>query len=144
MDESPTAESFQPTFKDTGIDESCIKTLKDIGNDVEQIGEIRQSLNVISREIISEVTKVLQLNNRPLQLGNFTEGEEVDIHPNGFVLIRDEEGDIQIRLLTDLEPSLLHAILKRLIPKLKASLDERKQAGEDLLEDLIKVRDTLI
>ena len=127
-----------------GIDENYVKALKGIINDVEQIREIGQSLAVVSREIVDELIRVLQLNNRTLRLENLAEDGEVVVHPKGFVLIRDEEGDIEPRLMIDLEPAFLQAILRQLIPKLKASLDDRKRSDEGLLGDLIKIRDPLV
>lgn len=98
----------------------------------------------MSHEIVDELIRVLQLNNRTIQLESFAKGGKIIIHPKGFVLIRDKDGDIEPRLLVDLEPLLLHAILKRLIPKLKASLDDRKRSDESLLDELTKMRDFLV
>lgn len=143
MGEPSPADNVQFT-EAIGINEDYPRALKDIRNDVEQIHEIGQSLAVVSREIVDELIRVLQLNNRALRLENFTEGREIIIHPKGFVLIREKEGDIEPRLLIDLEPAFLHTILKRLIPKLKDSLDDRKRSDEGLLEKLIKIRDPLV
>jgi len=138
----------QHAVKDVGNEENYVKTLKGIMDDVEQIHEISQSLNAVSREIVEELIKVLQVNNKVLRLENFEGGKEVVVHPKGFVLIRDKIRDkdenTEPRLLTDLEPPLLHAILKKLIPKLKASLDDRKQSKESLLEELIRIRDSFV
>lgn len=134
----------QHAVKDVGNEENYVKTLKGIMDDVEQIHEISQSLNAVSREIVEELIKVLQVNNKVLRLENFEGGKEVVVHPKGFVLIRDKDENTEPRLLTDLEPPLLHAILKKLIPKLKASLDDRKQSKESLLEELIRIRDSFV
>ena len=124
------------------IDESHFETLKDIRNNVEQIHEISQSLTAVSHEIVDELAKFLQINNRPLRLENFNE-KEVVVHPNGFVLIQNKDGDTEPRLLNDVEPALLQSILKQLIPKLRDSLDDRKKSDEGLLEKLIRVRDSI-
>ena len=126
-----------------GMDKSDIEAIKDLRNDVEQIHEISQSLATVSHEIVDEIVKLLQLNNKPLLLEN-SEGKEIVVYPTGLIQIRDEDGDIGPRPLSDLEPFSLSSILKQLIPKLKTSLDNKKQLDEGLLENLIKIRDTLV
>lgn len=137
-------EEIQRAVENLETDEGYVKALKGIRNDIEQIHEIGQSLTVVSREIADELIKVLQLNNRPLKLEDFDEDRDIVVHPRGFVLIQDGEGDVEPRLLVDLEPALLHAVLRRLIPALKESLDKRKRKDEGLLEELIKTRDPLV
>ncbi len=127
-----------------GIDKDYERALKGIRNDVEQIREIDQSLAVVSRETVDELINVLQLNNKVLRLENFAEGREILIYPKGLVLIRDIDGDIEPKPLVDLEPPFLYAILKQLIPKLKESLDDKKRADQNLLEELAKVRESLV
>jgi hypothetical protein len=122
--------------------ESDIDALKDIRNDAEQIREIGQSLTTVSREIVNDLTKVLRLSNRTLQLDDF-DSQEIVVHPDGFVLIKDKNGNIKPRTLIDLEPPFFHAILKQLLPKLKVSLDETKQSEEHMLEELSKIREHL-
>jgi len=58
-------------------------------------------------------------------------------------VIRDERGVIEPSLLTNLEPQVLHSILKKLILILKDHLDEKRRSDESLLEELIKVRDSV-
>jgi len=125
-------------------DEDCIKTLKEVANNVEQIREIDQSLSVVAREVVDELMKTLQLNNRTLRLESCVEDREVIIYPKGFVLTQDDDGNIEPKLLIDLEPALLYAILRKLIPELRDSLEEKKRTDEELLERLIKIRDPLV
>ncbi len=127
--------------------EDCAKTLKDIRNNVEQLSEIRQSLTSVSRELVEELMKIIQLNNKPLSLQLELENlgdKEITVHPKGFVLIRGRSGEDEPKLLADLEPSLLHAVLVQLLPKLRDSLDGRKQSDEALLGQLIEIRESMM
>ena len=140
--ESPLIDDTPSPVESMENDESYFESFKDIRNNVEQIHEISQSLTAVSHEIVDELKKFLQINNRPLRLENFNE-KEVVVHPNGFVLMQNKDGDTEPRLLNDVEPALLQSILKQLIPKLRDSLDDRKKSDEGLLEKLIRVRDSI-
>ena len=121
----------------------CIESLKEMRNTVDQIQEINQSLGAIGREIVEELNKILKMNNKPFTLENFN-GREAVVHPNSFILIQDKEGNVSPRQLNDLEPLVLFSVLKELIPKLKSSLDVKKQLDESLMENLSKIRDLLV
>lgn len=127
----------------TAVNEDTLKALKKIRNNIEQIREIDQSQVAVSREIVNETMKIFQLNNRVIRLADF-DGREIVIHPKGFALILSKDGNMEPKQLNDLEPAFLHMILKQLIPKLKESLDERKKSDQNLLEDLIKIRESLV
>jgi hypothetical protein len=142
LHESPVVKKEKSASERMEKDESHVDALRDIRNNIEQIREIGQSLTTVSREIANELTKVLKMSNRTLQLDDF-DSQEIVVHPDGFVLMKDKDGNVKPRTLIDLEPPFLHAILKQLLPKLKVSLDETKQAGEDLLEELSKMHEHL-
>jgi len=144
MNEQSSADDVLLAVGTMRIEEDYVKTLEGIKNDVEQIHEIDQSLTVVSRDIVDEMMKVLQLNNEVLQLENFTESKEVIIYPKGIILIRSIDGDIEPRTLVDLEPPLLYAVLKQLIPKLKESLDDKKRSNENLLAELTKTHESIV
>lgn len=144
MDKSASIEKARFDTESTETDEDDIKTLKEVANNLEQIREIDQSLSVVVREIVDELAKALQLNDRILRLENCVEDKEILIHPKGFALIQDKEGNIEPRLLIDLEPKFLYAILKRLIPELRDSLEDKKRLDEELLERFIKIREPLV
>jgi hypothetical protein len=140
--ESPVIKKEKSSLEKTENDESPIDALRDIRNNTEQIREIGQSLATMSREIANGLTKVLKLSNRTLQLDDF-DGQEIDVHPDGFILIREKDGNVTPRPLVDLEPPFLHAIIKQLLPKLKVGLDEVKQEEEHMLDELSKVHENL-
>jgi hypothetical protein len=142
LHESPSTKKEKSAFEKIEINESHIDVLRDIRNDTQQIREIGQSLTTVSREIADELTKVLKLSNRTLQLDDF-DGQEIVVHPDGFILMKDNDGNIKPRTLIDLEPPFLYAILKQLLPKLKVSLDEMKRSGEDMLEEFSKIHEHL-
>jgi hypothetical protein len=142
LHESPDVKKEKSAFERTEDDESYIDALRDVRNNTEQIREIGQSLATVSREIANELTKLLKLINRTLQLDDF-DSQEIVVHPDGFVLMKDKDGNVKPRTLVDLEPPFLHAILKQLLPKLKVGLDETKKSGEDLLEELSKIHEHL-
>ncbi|MFH0896676.1 MAG: hypothetical protein V1850_01325 [Candidatus Bathyarchaeota archaeon] len=144
MDEMPSIDREKSASGSLEIAKSHIEALTGIRNNAEQIQEIGQSLTAVSHEIIDELTKILKLNNRALQLGNLADAEEIVIHPNGFIMIKYKDGESEPRQLNDLEPLFLQAVLRQLLPKLKASLDDRKRAGEVMLEEFSKIRDNLV
>jgi len=143
LDEQPSTEDSKSAIETAGINENYEKALKSIRNNAEQIREIDQSLAVASHEVVDELVKVLQLNNRILRLANL-EGMEVTVYPKGFAIIKDIDGNVEPKPLAELEPPFLYAVLKQLIPKLKESLDEKKHSNESLLEELTKTHESLV
>ena len=81
-------------------------------------------MTVVSHEIVEEIIKILQLNNKVIQLENFTEDIGVVVYQNGLIQIRNIDGNTELKLLANLEPFFLSNVLKQLIPKLKGRMKE--------------------
>ena len=113
-----------------------------IRNDVEQINELDQTLVASCKDLAEEVTKVLKLIDKTLTI-DVSKKTKMTVTPNGYVLIKSEDESPKPSPLSELSPGLMNETLKRLIPKLRESLDEQRRKREELASDLARIRESL-
>jgi len=119
-----------------------LKDLKAIRNDVEQINELNQSLVRNCRDLAEEVIKILKLVRKTLVV-EVSEKAEMAVDPNGYMLLKAGDSPVKPLPLAELPPELMGRVLKKLMPKLRESLKEQRQAKEELASDLARIRESL-
>ena len=138
--EEETNEALEEASEEVAT--NYIEDVKAIRNDVEQIGELDQTLTASCKDLAEEVMKILRLIDKTLVI-EVSKKMRMTVTPNGYVLLKSDDEAPRPAPLSELSPKLMDITMRKLMPKLRESLKEQRRKREELASDLARIRESL-